>query len=191
MLPLLVSAAALLPGAALRTRSARHGAVACSLSPLDATIEPRSCMGTWYVQRQIPALSFLEAGARNGVEQYSWRDDADGLGGFSVTYTLNRRGAPDDKVTTVRQRGWVASAAGTEWEVAPLLPGGICPPVRLPFVILALEPESHMVCSGGLDSWMYVMTRERQPDGALLESLMATVREAGFDMEKVLPMEHT
>lgn len=164
--------------------------VACSaamLSPLDATIEPRACMGTWYVQRQIPALALLEDGARNGVEQYEW-DEA--TGSFSVCYTFNRRGKPDDDVTTVRQRGWVASEQGTLWQVAPVL-GGFCPPVRLPFVIIDVDPAAGMVCAGGLDSWMYVLTREKRPDGALIDPLLATAAAAGLDMAKVSTVQHT
>ena len=160
-------------------------ATSCSaaLLPQSAKLDPKACMGTWYVQHQKPALKFLESGARNGKEVYTWNDDTDG---FSVEYTLNRKDAPDDKITTVRQRGWVKSNA--EWQVAPVI-GGFRPPlVRLPFIILDCEPDSHMVCSGGLESWMYLMTREQQPDAALVDSLLSKVRAAGFDMAAVEPM---
>ena len=170
-----------------RQRTAEVACSATTLTALDATIEPRSCMGTWYVQRQIPALALLEGGARNGVERYEW-DDA--TSSFSVCYTFNRRGKADEDVTTVRQRGWVASEQGTQWQVAPLL-GGFCPPVRLPFVILDVDPAAGMVCSGGLDSWMYVLTREKRPDGALVDALLATAAAAGIDMAKVSTVEHT
>ena len=141
-------------------------------------------MGTWYVQHQKPALAILESGGRNGVEKYQY-DEANNR--FSVEYTFNRKGASDDKYTTVRQRGWVKEEGGAEWEVAPRV-GGFCPPVRLPFVILDLDPESHMICTGGLESWMYLMTRERQPSTALLDSLLAKVEANGFDMAKVEAM---
>lgn len=144
-------------------------------------------MGKWYVQRQIPALALLEGGARNGVEQYEWDESA---GRFDVCYTFNRRGAADEDVTTVRQRGWVASEQGTQWVVAPVL-GGFCPPVRLPFTILDVDPNVGMVCAGGLDSWMYVLTREKRPAGALVEALLATAVAAGFDMVKVSTVEHS
>ena len=155
-----------------------------ALTPCGTAVDPKACMGTWYVQRQIPALALLERGARNGVETYEWDDAKDR---FSVSYAFNRRGK--EGTTTVRQRGWVASESGTTWQVAPLL-GGFCPPVRLPFVLLDVKPASHMVCSGGLESWLYVMTRERQPDEALLDRLLGSVEQAGFDMSKVEPVEH-
>ena len=155
-----------------------------ALTPCGTAVDPKACMGTWYVQHQKPALAILESGGRNGIEEYKWDEAKDR---FSVKYTFNRKGASGDKLTTVRQRGW--AKAGTEWEVAPMV-GGFCPPVRLPFVILDVDVESHMVCTGGLNSWMYVMTRERLPSAALLDSLLATVEANGFDMGLVEPMVH-
>ena len=158
------------------------------LAPMDAPIDPFQAMGTWYVQRQIPALSFLEAGARNGKEQYTW-DETNGR--LDVQYTLNRKGKPDDDVTTVRQRGWVGEGEGgsTRWQVSPKL-GMFYLPFRLPFIIIDVVPDSYMVCSGGINSWMYVMTRERHPGDEVIEACLAKVQAAGFDMNKVLVMEH-
>ena len=157
-----------------------------------AVDDPRACMGTWYVQQQVPALAFLEAGARNGVEQYEWDESlAEAGGGFSVTYTFNRAGAAEDDLTTVRQRGWVSGGEqGAGWKVAPLL-GGFCPPVRLPFIILDVEPSAHLVCTGGAGSWMYVMTRERRPAPGVVEALLAKLEATGVDVAKLMPMEHT
>jgi lipocalin len=162
----------------------RSGALRMELQPLDATIDPRRCMGTWYVQWQVPALAFLEAGASDGTELYTWDEAKDR---FDVRYTFRRKDAADDQITTVRQTGWVEE--GTRWKVAPKV-GPLGLPVRLPFLILDVDPEQYMVCSGGLSSWMYVMTREKQPPGELLDACLATVAKAGFDMDTVLRMEH-
>lgn len=156
-----------------------------SVTPMEGKVDPKRLMGTWYVQRQKPALGLLENGARNGVEKYELNDD----GSFAVEYTLNRKNADKDAVTTVRQRGWFASERGTQWEVAPVI-GSFRPPVRLPFIILDADPKTFMVCTGGLKSWMYVMTRERKPDAALVDACLATVAAAGFDMSRVQIMEH-
>ena len=164
------------------TFAASHAA---ALVPQASPLNAKECMGTWYVQHQKPALAVLESGGRNGIEEYTW-DDAEDR--FSVTYSFNRKGAADDQLTTVNQRGWVE--ADTEWRVAPLIGGRTPPFVRLPFIIIDCDPETHMVCSGGLSSWMYLMTRERQPDAALVDSLLTKVQAAGFDMSKVEPMVH-
>ena len=55
-------------------RLAPHQHTCAMLEGSSAVADPRACMGTWYVQRQIPALAFLEAGARNGAEQYEWEE---------------------------------------------------------------------------------------------------------------------
>jgi lipocalin len=53
-----------------------------------------------------------------------------------------------------------------------------------------VDPDAYMVATGGLSSWMYVLTRERQPASALLDTCLATVAAAGFDMSKVQRVEH-
>lgn len=158
---------------------------ASSLSTFNGKFAPEECMGTWHVQRQIPAVPFLEAGGRNGIEQYDYEEGADH---FSVRYTFNRKGDADDELTTIRQRGWL-SDKWDQWEVAPWL-GKFFLPFRLPFIIIDADPSSHMICTGGLKSWMYVMTRDRQPSSALIDSCMAKVEAAGFDMSKVLVVDH-
>ena len=108
-----------------------------------------------------------------------------------MRYSFNRAGAADDEVTSVRQRGWVAGGEqGAGWRVAPLL-GGFCPPVRLPFIILDVEPSAHLVCTGGAGSWMYVMTRERRPAAGVVEALLAKLAASGVDVSKLVPKEHT
>ena len=66
-----------------------------------------------------------------------------------------------------------------------------CPPIRLPFIILDVEPRSHLVCTGGAGSWMYVMTRERRPAPGMVEALLAKLAATGVDVAKLMPMEHT
>ena len=163
---------------------------AAVLAALEKKVDPRSCMGTWFVQQQIPALALLEDGARNGVEEYTWDEEN---GHFSVRYTFSRSGG--DAKMTVSQRGWIASEnpLGTRWEVAPVLPifgRSVCLPVRLPFIVIDVDPDAYLICSGGLTSWLYILTRERQPAGSLTSACLATVEAAGFDMQRLQAVEH-
>ena len=112
LIALATARAALLGGLFGAAKSGLSDGLVKGLKPLDKTIDPLSCMGTWYVQRQVPALAILEAGARNGVERYSYDPENERI---DVRYTFNRRDAPDDAVTTVRQRGWVKSDRGCSY----------------------------------------------------------------------------
>ena len=47
-----------------------------------------------------------------------------------------------------------------------------------------------MVCTGGLRSWMYVMTRAREPEPDVVEACLRVVESAGFDMNKVSVVPH-
>ena len=82
------------------------------------------------------------------------------------------------------------SELGTQWAVAPKI-GKVALPVNLPFVIVDVDPSSHMLCSGGLDSWMYLMTRQTQPSDMLIQTCLAKAAAAGFDMGKVLVVQQT
>ena len=154
-------------------------AASATVVPMPGSIDAKACMGTWYVQRQKPALALLESGAANGCEVYTWDKDAQDC--FAVSYTFTGK---NGKESTIRQRGWVNSPEGTSWVVAPMI-GSIVPPVRLPFIIMDVAPSSHMLCTGGLSSWMYLLTREKTPDPVLVDELMVKVEAAGFDMDKV------
>ena len=66
-------------------------------------------MGTWYVQRQVPAVSALEAGAHNGKEVYSYDEKTKSV---TVKYTY-QKGSFNAKTSTVWQKGKFASELDT------------------------------------------------------------------------------
>jgi len=154
---------------------------------LDTDIDPQRCMGTWYVQRAIPAVKFLEKDARNGKEEYSWDKQKNRI---DVKYTFNA-GSLNGPLRTVRQVGWVTNKKGTKWAVSPRI-GGIRFPFKLPYLIIDIDTKNYtyLTATGGLNSWMYTMTREKKPSAKLLQELEARVADYGFDMTRVLPMEH-
>ena len=160
---------------------------ALSLQPADCTVNPQRCMGKWYVQRAIPAVNVLEKNAHNGVEFYEWDSENEFI---DVTYTFNA-GSSEGPERRVKQRGWVQTTAGTRWAVAPRIAGfGI--PVKLPFIIIDIDDKdySYMTCTGGLNSWLYIMTRDMQPEPTIMQKLEETVENLGFDMSKVISMPH-
>ena len=167
--------------------SAAH-ACAMSLQPASCTIDPQRCMGKWFVQRAIPAVKALEKNAHNGVELYEWDSENERV---EVTYTFNA-GSFEGPQRTVKQRGWVQDdPSGTRWAVAPRIAGfGL--PVKLPFIIIDIDDTdySFMTCTGGLNSWLYIMTRDMQPEPTTMQKLEDTVENLGFDMSKVISMPH-
>ena len=150
-------------------------------------IDVQRCMGKWFVQRAIPAVAPLEKDAHNGCEHYTW-DSANSR--IDVTYKFNA-GSFDGPMRQVKQRCWVQTDQGTTWAVSPQI-GGFGLPIKLPFLITDIDDVdySYLVCSGGAGSWMYVLTRDKQPDDALMSRLEKTVQAAGFDMSAVLTMPH-
>ena len=161
-------------------------AASAALLPAAACkIDIERAMGTWYVQRAIPAIGALEKSAHNGVEEYVWDAENECI---DVTYTFNA-GSLEGPTRTVRQRGWMQDDLGTTWKISPLI-GGIRLPVKLPFIIIDIDDKdySYLTCSGGLDSWLYIMTREPKPTDETLAALEKAVEAIGFDASKLLPM---
>jgi lipocalin len=166
--------------------SAAH-ACAMTLQPAGCKVDPQRCMGKWFVQRAIPAVKALEKNAHNGVEIYEWDAENERV---EVTYTFNARSFEGPQ-RTVKQRGWIQDESGSRWAVAPEIAGfGL--PVKLPFIIIAVDDTnySYMTCTGGLNSWLYIMTRDMKPDPATVQKLEEEVENLGFDMSKVISMPH-
>ena len=158
-----------------------------ALQPVQRKIDPQRCMGKWFVQRAIPAVAALEKTAHNGCEVYKWDPE---LKRVEVTYTFNA-GSFDGPQRTVRQKGRIENAEGTQWAVSPQIAGfGL--PVQLPFLIVDVDDVeySYLTCTGGLNSWLYIMTRDMQPDATMMENLEKTVENMGFDMGNVISMPH-
>lgn len=147
---------------------------------LDSKIDPKRCMGTWYVQYAIPAAAFIEKGAHNGTEQYTFDDKQ---GSVSVTYTFNE-GSFDGPINRSMQRGRVSpkSTNGTIWNVKPII-GPCIFPVWLDYLIIDLDTAaySYMTASAPGGWWLYVMTREQEVTDATLEPRLEVLRKFGFD----------
>mmetsp|Transcript_12913 Transcript_12913/g.27899 ORF Transcript_12913/g.27899 Transcript_12913/m.27899 type:complete len:163 (-) Transcript_12913:937-1425(-) len=153
------------------------------LKPLDVKIDPIRCMGDWYVQRQIPAVSAFEKDVHNGKESYTWDELKEKV---TVKYTFNR-GSHDAPVTTVYQKGWVKSNAGTEWRVAPWL-GFFYLPFSLPYYIIDIDTNdySYMTAAGPSikGNWLYVMTREKVVEESKIQKMLEVVEKNGFDLSQ-------
>lgn len=160
--------------------------------PVAITIDPMRCMGDWYVQRMIPASSFLEGPAHNGHENYEYDEEHKRV---KVTYKFNK-GSFEGPVVTTTQRGWVVedpNGYGTQWEVRPYL-GFIGLPFHLPvslgYNILDIDNVgySFITCSAPDGSWMYVMTRRQMVPDMYLQPTLDKLESLGFNMKKILKM---
>lgn len=164
------------------------GAVDCT--PVAKTIDPKRCMGSWYVQRQIPAVAFLEKGAHNGCEHYEWDEKKQRV---SVAYSFNK-GSVDGPLKQVFQRGWVQSVSGTTWSVKPYLALGLYAPFRLPYYIIDIDDSEYSYMTAAAPAlgkhWLYLMTRQPHPEKATIDAMLSEVSRRGFDMDKVEVVPH-
>ena len=159
-------------------------------SPVATRIDPLRCMGKWYVQQQIPAVSFIEKGAHNGCEEYTYDETKKRV---KVSYTFNK-GSLSGPLKQVFQRGWVKSELGTTWAVKPYIALGLHAPFKLPYHIIDIDRRgySYMTAAAPVlgSHWLYLMTREAHPPAETVEAMLAEVKRRNFDMKQLQVVPH-
>lgn len=154
------------------------------IKPLEKQIDPKKCMGKWYVQYGIFAAPFLENGAHNGLENYEWDEAKQQV---KVTYTFNEKSF-DGKVNKSGQKGRVApgSKFGTHWNTKPVI-GCFTFPVWLDYYIVDVPDDySYLTACAPGAWWCYIMTREKVVDDATLEPRIALLEKMGVDRKKLV-----
>ena len=92
-----------------------QGCSAMSFRATNKKLDIDRFMGTWYVQSG--RVTFLESGAHNPVETYSYNQEK---GQIDIGFTFNK-GSLDGKVKQIPQTGWVYnSPINTHWKVQPI-----------------------------------------------------------------------
>lgn len=66
------------------------GSHASHLTPLQRPLEAKSLVGSWYIQRGLPAANFLEKHAHHAVETYKEHQQGNLILYLSLTTTHNQ-----------------------------------------------------------------------------------------------------
>ena len=151
--------------------------------PAAKKIDPMRCMGDWYVQSGVAILGAERTGF-NHLEQYEW-DAANSR--VNVAYSFNEM-SPTGKVNASTQIGRVKPGDdnGTHWQVKPLI-GCIRVPVWLDYYIVDVDTENYewIVAAAPSGWWIYIMTRTKCVDDAVLAPHHELLRSKGVNMAKV------
>ena len=139
-----------------------------------AFVDMERFMGDWYVVALIPTP--FEKNIANGVENYRMNDKGEIL----VTYTY-RKGSPEGKEKTMRQKGWIInSETNAEWKVRPLWP------LKLPYYVLEVGSDyGYTVIGTDSKDYLWIMSRKPAMDGKELEEIIARMVERGYDRDSM------
>ena len=133
------------------------------LKPVSTVVDLPRFMGTWYVVGVKP--TFLEVGAVNPVEVYSW-NEAERRVDIDFSFNPHSR---DNPKRSVPQKGFIHDTkTNAEWRVSPFWP------LKLPYLIIELDqsegshPYKYTVIGYPSRAYVWIMARLGSSDRTAL-----------------------
>jgi apolipoprotein D and lipocalin family protein len=107
-------------------------------------------MGTWYVW--AGRTSFLERGAHNAVEKYTWNDQHKRI---DIDFIFNKN-TFNGKIKKLPQKAWIYNKkTNAHWKVQPLWP------LKFDYLVIALDQDYQWTAIGvPSGSYLWIMGRE-------------------------------
>jgi len=150
------------------------------LEPMNRPINLDQFMGRWYVHAGI--LTSFETDMRNETEDYVLKD-----GKVYVEFNMqNKKG----ENTQLLQRASIENAPlNTRWAISPKALFYL--PLGLPYLVLECPADYSYAVVGMPDrKYLWIMTRQAQPDAKVLEICLARAKQCGYDVSQVAIVEH-
>ncbi len=137
-------------------------------------------MGDWYVI--AGRTTFLEKGATNSLEQYSWNEEKNRI---DITFTYNKN-TFDGPLKTIEQKAWIHnSKTNAHWKVQPLWP------FKLDYLVIALDKDYQWTVVGVPNqAYLWLMARVKSMSEEKIKSILKDVAATGYSIEDVKPIRH-
>ncbi len=130
-------------------------------------------MGRWYVIASIP--TFLERDAYNATESYERGPD----GTVGVTFAFHK-GSFDGPLKVMHPRGFVRDASNALWGMQFLWP------FKAEYRIAHLDDAySEVIIARSARDYVWIMARTAEVSPERYRSLVGTVRDLGYDVDKL------
>ncbi len=144
-------------------------------------VDLQKFMGTWNVQ--AGRFTFLERDVHNGKEIYTWNEKEQRI---DIEFTYNK-GSLDGDVKSVPQKGWVHNKkTNAHWKVSPFWP------LKFDYLIIYLSEDKNWTAIGvPSQSYLWVMSREKNPTREKVDEVLETVKKLGYDTSSIEYVEHS
>lgn len=144
-------------------------------------IEIDQYMGTWYVQ--AGRFTPFEKEVFNSVERYTWNPDKEQI---EIDFTYNK-GSLDGKLVSMPQTGRIFNReTNSHWKVSPIWF------LQFDFLIIAHAKDDSWTVIGVPDqSYLWIMTRERHPEEALVQSIIQEIKALHYNTEDIVTVLHS
>lgn len=152
---------------------------ACSSGKYNTTVEkvdiPRF-MGDWHVI--AGRFTFLEDGAHNGLEQYTWNEKEKRI---DIKFSYN-----DDSFTgerdSLNQKAWIENkTTNAHWKVSPFWP------LKLDYLVIALAKDYSWTAVGvPSGKYLWIMARKNKISDSTYKIIISELEKQGYPTENII-----
>lgn len=132
-------------------------------------------MTKWYVI--AGRLTFMESGAHNAVEVYTWNNEEDRI---DIDFTLIKDSF-EGKKKSIPQKGWIENTqTNAHWKVSPFWP------LKFNYLVIDLaEDYSWTVIGVPGQEWIWIMSADWKMNDETLNMIIKRVSEMGYSVENI------
>ncbi|AZZ36182.1 hypothetical protein CIK05_05025 [Bdellovibrio sp. qaytius] len=138
-------------------------------------------MGSWYVIANIP--TFLETGAHNAIETYTWNKDKNHI---DVNFTYNKDNF-DGELIQIQQVAFIHNEkTNAEWRTQ------LYHTVKFPYVIMDLAHDySYAVVGMPNREHVWILARNPTLEDDVYNTLKIKIADQGFDVSQLVKIPQT
>jgi apolipoprotein D and lipocalin family protein len=139
-------------------------------------VEIDEFMGKWYVI--AGRFTFMEKGAHNAVEEYSWNDKKQRI---DINFYFNKDSF-DGPIKKIPQKGWIENKeTNATWKVSPFWP------LKFDYLVVANDPDYQWTAIGvPSGKYLWIMARKDQMSDAELSVILDELRSVGYPTKEVV-----
>jgi apolipoprotein D and lipocalin family protein len=132
-------------------------------------------MGKWYVIGG--RLTFMESGAHNAIEIYSWNEAEDRI---DVDFQFNKDSF-DGKLKKIPQKAWIQDrSTNATWKVSPFWP------LKFDYLVIDLDENYKWVAIGvPSENYLWIMSRDSNMDDELFDQIISRLNNKGYNTKEI------
>lgn len=138
-------------------------------------VDMKQFMGKWYVI--AGRLTFMENGAHNAVEEYSWNEKKERI---DINFYFNKDSFDGD-IKKIPQKAWIQNnTTNAYWKVSPFWP------LKFDYLVIALANDYSWVVIGvPSQKYIWIMAKDPEMSDAELSKVLNEVKKVGYKTENV------
>lgn len=143
-------------------------------------VEINKFMKKWYVI--AGRTTFLEKGAHNSVEYYTWNKDEERI---DIKFTFNKDSFDGD-LKEIPQKGWIYNEeTNAHWKISPFWP------LKLNFLVIGLADDYSWTAIGVPNGkYLWVMADKPSMSDSKLAEILEGLEKSGYPINEVELVEH-